>query len=206
MGCTALIYLKPNTRKTWDSNAIEGYYLGTLQEDYQCYKVNTKHTSDGHGILQTPVHINANIHKGRWNNSSSTRPNECINTGCNINHRTQWQREVNWTRKHLQQSSKKAANAQSRRRKCHNYQQPSKTKGGNYTPKTTNHHPTTIPNPCKAKCDNNKSCTYYKPTTQNTKNSHALTNTISLTSSPKKKRKSPHHKNTPVLQQTHAPE
>ena len=30
IGCAALIHLKPNTRKTLDSNATEGYYLQTL--------------------------------------------------------------------------------------------------------------------------------------------------------------------------------
>ena len=64
MGCAALINLKPDIRKTWDSNAINGYYLGTLQECYKCYKVWVKqtHMSDGHSSFQTPIHHNADIH------------------------------------------------------------------------------------------------------------------------------------------------
>ena len=42
MGCTALIHLKTDSRKTWDTNATEGYYLGTLQENYQYYEVKHK--------------------------------------------------------------------------------------------------------------------------------------------------------------------
>ena len=44
MGWAALIHIKPNTRKTWDVNAINGYYLGTLQEHCWCYKVWVKQT------------------------------------------------------------------------------------------------------------------------------------------------------------------
>ena len=39
VGCTALFHVKSNIRKIWDSNAINEYYLGTLQEHYKCYKV-----------------------------------------------------------------------------------------------------------------------------------------------------------------------
>ena len=44
MGCTALIHIKSDIRKTWDGNAIDGYYLGTSQEHYRCYKVWVKQT------------------------------------------------------------------------------------------------------------------------------------------------------------------
>ena len=44
MGCTALIHIKSDIRKTWDSNVIDGYYLGTLQEHYRCYMVWVKQT------------------------------------------------------------------------------------------------------------------------------------------------------------------
>ena len=53
--------------------------------------------------------------------------------------------------------------------KKHNYQQPNKTKGGNYTQKTTNHCPTTTPIPGTAQHDNNKGCTYYRLNKRNTK-------------------------------------
>ena len=44
MGCTALIHIKPDTRITWDSNATDGYYLGTLHRHYHCYKLWIKQT------------------------------------------------------------------------------------------------------------------------------------------------------------------
>ena len=44
MGCAALIHVKPNIRKTWDCNVIDGYYLGKSQEQYRCYKVWVKQT------------------------------------------------------------------------------------------------------------------------------------------------------------------
>ena len=44
MGCAALIHVKPDIRKTWDSNAIDGYHLGKLQEHYRCFKVWVKQT------------------------------------------------------------------------------------------------------------------------------------------------------------------
>ena len=44
MGCTALIHIKPNIRKTWDSNKIDRYYIGTFQEHYMCYKLWVKQT------------------------------------------------------------------------------------------------------------------------------------------------------------------
>ena len=39
MGCTIMIHNKPDTRQTWDGNATNCYYFGTMEEDYQCYKV-----------------------------------------------------------------------------------------------------------------------------------------------------------------------
>ena len=34
MGYAALIHIKPATKKAWDSNATNGYYLGTSREHY----------------------------------------------------------------------------------------------------------------------------------------------------------------------------
>ena len=80
------------------------------------------------------------------------------------------QQKINRTRKHIQQGSKNAANARGRKQKCHNHQQPNKTKGRNHTTKTPVHHPTTTPDPWTAQCNNNKSCTYCITTKRNTNN------------------------------------
>ena len=65
IGFAALIHLKPDIRKTWDSNATEGFYLGTLQEHYQCYKVwINKHEA----------------HKWRTWSTSNTSTSQCQHT------------------------------------------------------------------------------------------------------------------------------
>ena len=44
MECAALIHLKPNTRKTWDSNTTDGYFLGPSGKHYCCFEVWIKQT------------------------------------------------------------------------------------------------------------------------------------------------------------------
>jgi hypothetical protein len=39
MGCAVQIYVRPENRKTWDVNSIDGYYIGTSFEHYRNYTI-----------------------------------------------------------------------------------------------------------------------------------------------------------------------
>ena len=44
MGWAVLLQHKPDTRKTWDDHAIDGFYIETSKKHYQCCKIWVKNT------------------------------------------------------------------------------------------------------------------------------------------------------------------
>jgi hypothetical protein len=44
MGCAAQLHESSEIRGTWADNSIDGWYLQTSLEQYQCYKIYLKQT------------------------------------------------------------------------------------------------------------------------------------------------------------------
>jgi hypothetical protein len=45
LGCAVQIYKRPEVRKTWDLNSIDGWYIGPAMENYRNYVIHCKQTN-----------------------------------------------------------------------------------------------------------------------------------------------------------------
>lgn len=44
LGCAVWVHDKTNKRKSWDPHSSDGWYIGTLSEHYQCFRIYKKDT------------------------------------------------------------------------------------------------------------------------------------------------------------------
>ena len=134
MGCTALIHIKPNTRKTWDSNATNGYYHGTWREHYRCFKVWLKQTWSTWVtdiVYFKHQYITMWIYKGRCHHGSITRTYEGPEAGSTSTNWANQKGKTNGICMHLQPGSNNSAKLRGRKRQCHYHQQQHTTEGAN---------------------------------------------------------------------------